>query len=138
MTAGKYCVRYSTQAKKDLKAIFSYIAYSLEARQTADRQAGRIRDAVRALDFLPERHPVVDWEPWHSRMIRRLSVNNYVVYYRVESEQSIVKIMRIVYGGRDIKNITVAEEAQFIASRASAPRSRALYSAAALLYNLTK
>ena len=29
MTAGKYCVRYSTQAKKDLKAIFSYIAYSI-------------------------------------------------------------------------------------------------------------
>ena len=80
MTADKYCVRYSTQAKKDLKAIFSYIAYSLEARQTADRQAGRIRGAVRALDFLPERHPVVDWEPWRSRMIRRLSVNNYVVY----------------------------------------------------------
>ena len=44
-------------------------------------------------------------------MIRRLTINNYVVYYRVESEQSIVKIMRIVYGGRDIKNITVAEEA---------------------------
>lgn len=110
MTADKYCVRYSTQAKKDLKAIFSYIAYSLEARQTADRQAGRIRDTVRALDFLPERHPVVDWEPWHSRMIRRLSVNNYVVYYRVDPEQSIVKIMRIVYGGRDVKNITVTEE----------------------------
>lgn len=39
-----------------------------------------------------------------------MSVNNYVVYYRVESEQSIVKIMRIVYGGRDVKNITGAEE----------------------------
>lgn len=97
-------------SEKRPQSNFSYIAYSLEARQTADRQAGRIRDAVRALDFLPERHPVVDWEPWHSRMIRRLSVNNYVVYYRVEPEQSIVKIMRIVYGGRDVKNITVAEE----------------------------
>lgn len=40
-----------------------------------------------------------------------MSVNNYVVYYRIESEQSIVKIMRIVYCGRDVKNITVAEEA---------------------------
>lgn len=39
-----------------------------------------------------------------------MSVNNYVVYYRVEPEQSIVKIMRITYGGRDVKNITGAEE----------------------------
>ena len=43
-------------------------------------------------------------------MIRRLAVNNYVIYYRVESEHNIVKIMRIVYGGRDVKNIANAEE----------------------------
>ena len=47
MTAGKYCVRYSTQAKKDLKAIFSYIAYSLEARQTANVRKMRKRTALR-------------------------------------------------------------------------------------------
>ena len=48
---------------------------------------------------------VVEFEPWHEFGIRRMPVGNYNVYYHVSTEQNIVTVVRIFYGGRDVENI---------------------------------
>ena len=54
---------------------------------------------------MPERYVAVDWEPWSSRGMRKLTVDNYVVYYLVEPTAQLVTVVRIFYGGRDVENI---------------------------------
>ena len=54
---------------------------------------------------MPLRHRIVDWEPWHSMEMRIFPINNYDIYYLVNSEQAIVQIVRIFYSGRDVQNI---------------------------------
>lgn len=98
-------VEYSPEALEDLRAIYSYIAFHLKERETANSQIGRIRREIRALSELPERYAAVDWEPWVSTGMRRLPVDNYVVYYLVEQDKYLVSVVRIFYGGRDIENI---------------------------------
>lgn len=41
-------------------------------------------------------------EPWHSRDLRIMPVDNYLVFYIPNREEQTVKIMRVIYGGRDI------------------------------------
>ena len=109
MTPGKYRVNYSASAKNDLRAIFTYIAHPLKARLTAARQINRLKAAALALDSFPERHEIVE-RGYGRTEIRKFSVDNYIVFYSVNSQTKIVTIVRIFYGGRDVKNITVTEE----------------------------
>ena len=92
-------------AQDDVRAIFTYIAYELKAEQAARGQVDRIRDLVRKLDTLPGRHSMVDWEPWASLGVRKVPVDNYVVFYLVDDEKRVVTVIRVFYGGRDIKGI---------------------------------
>ena len=100
-----YKVIYSPAATEDLISIYSYICFKLQAADTAREQINRIRDAVRKLDELPERFEAVDWEPWASINMRKVPVDNYVVFYSVDNKKRQVIIVRILYGGRDISSM---------------------------------
>ncbi len=107
--SGFYSVVYSEKAKEDLKEIYSYIAFTLMVPSTAEGQVNRIRKIIRSLDFMPLRNPAVDWEPWKSMKMHKAAVDNFMVFYTVDESLSIVSIIRIVYGGRDIVNLAVQE-----------------------------
>lgn len=97
-----YTIKYSTKAINDLRDIYSYIAFNLQAPETAAKMVRRIRNSIKELDFMPERNPILDWEPWNSLNTRKMRVGNYLVFYIVDPLQSSVSIVRIVYGKRDI------------------------------------
>ena len=97
-----YAIKYSTKAINDLRDIYSYIAFNLQAPETAAKMVRQIRNSIKELDFMPERNPILDWEPWNSLNTHKMHVGNYLVFYIVDPLQSSVSIVRIVYGKRDI------------------------------------
>ena len=99
----KYSVNYSDEALDDLRDIYSYISESLMEPTIAAGQVNRIRTEIKALDRLPFRHSVVDWEPWHTMEMRHFPVDNFVVFYLGEDKS--VNVVRIFYGRRDIESI---------------------------------
>lgn len=107
--SGTYFVIYSPEAKDDLREIYSYIAYDLQAPQTAKGQINRIRKEIRSLDFMLSRYAVVDWEPWESMGMHRIPVDNFVVYYTVNDGSPTVTVIRIFYGSREVEGIIQAE-----------------------------
>lgn len=54
---------------------------------------------------MPERYASVDWEPWASMGIRKVPVDNYLVFYLVDPTERLVSIVRIIYCGRDTEHI---------------------------------
>ena len=100
-----YKVIYAPAAQGDVRAIYSYIAYEPEAEQAARGQVDRIRETVRKLDTMPERYGAVDWKPWASIGMRKVPVDNYVVFYLVDNDEKMVTVVRVFYGGRDIEGI---------------------------------
>lgn len=106
----QYRIIYSPAARDDLFAIRRYIAEKLKVPATAKKIAKRIRDSIRSLNALPERHACVEWEPWHSMNMRHYPIGNYEVFYIVDNENMVVTIARIFYGGRNIENIIANEE----------------------------
>ena len=100
-----YKIIYSPLALDDLRNIYSYISFELKSPDTAAKQVKKIRERIKALNTLPERYSLVDWEPWKSIDMRKIPVSNYTVFYKVDSSELSVTIVRIIYSGRDIEYI---------------------------------
>ena len=60
-------------------------------------------DAVDSLGHMPLRHRLYDNEPWKTKGLRVLPVDNYLIFYLPDELQGVVAIIRIMYGGRDIE-----------------------------------
>lgn len=100
----RWNVVYSAQARSDLRKIYEYIAYDLLVSEIAVGQTRRIMKEIRLLDEMPMRHPVYKDEPWNSQGVRYFPVDNYLVFYLPDESQSIVNIVRIMYGGMNIRS----------------------------------
>lgn len=96
-------VVYTEQAELDLRSIFEYIAFSLLESEIAKNQSRRIMDAVTKLNKMPLRYPLYEKEPWHSKGLRVLPVDNYLVFYLPVETKTTVAVIRIMYGRRDIE-----------------------------------
>ena len=97
-------VDITTQGEYDIMEIYAYIAFTLEEPGTAWKQTMRIRKSIRKLSNMPERFPIVDEEPWKSRGVRRLNIDNYVAFYILDNESNTVQVFRVLYARRDFTN----------------------------------
>lgn len=101
----KYTIQYAPLAVEDLRNIYGYIAHTLLEPSTALKQTDRIREGIRSLSAIPSRHALADWEPWRSLQVRKMPIDNYVVFYSVDTEARSVTVYRIFYGGRNIQEV---------------------------------
>ena len=97
-----YKINLTPKAQSDLKEIYRYIAVDLQSIQNATGQLDRLEKAISSLEQMPERYRVYDKEPWRSRNLRIMTVDNYLVLYVPNKEERTVTVIRIMYGGRDI------------------------------------
>lgn len=98
-------VIYTEQAELDLRNIFEYIDYVLLAPDAARNQSKRVMDAISTLDEMPFRHQRYKKEPWHSKGMRFILVDNYIIFFFILESEKIVAVVRIMYSGRDIENL---------------------------------
>lgn len=98
----KYQIFYTDLARQDLKNIHRYISESLVEPEIAAKLTNKIMKEIRSLDEMPQRYKLYEEEPWHSRGLRTLPVNNYLIFYLANEEKAVVTVIRIIYGGRDI------------------------------------
>ena len=98
----KYEVFLTETARDDLISIFRYIALELQSVQSATGQLSRIERAVAFLAQMPERFRVYKKENrWN---VHVMPVNRYLVFYIFSNENRNVTVLRILYGGRNIRD----------------------------------
>ena len=98
-----YHVKIAEQARLDLKTIYDYIANILMVPIVAEKQYFRIEDAIFSLEKMPERFRQYEKEPWRSRNLRIMPVDNYIVFYIVNNENRTATVIRIMYNARNIE-----------------------------------
>ena len=102
MSDKEFTVLITETAVQDLRGIYEYIAYELLSPDPAEGQFARLENAVTSLKRFPERFARYGSEPWKTRGVRFMPVDNYVVFYLPETEKFTVAVLRVMYGGRDI------------------------------------
>lgn len=91
--------------KQEFRNIYAYIAEVLLVPETAKKQVVRILDEVERLNEMPQKFALVEKEPWHSRGLRKLVVDNYIVFYMPNEKTSEVIVLHVFYGGRNIDDL---------------------------------
>lgn len=97
-----FSVEISPQAEKDLREIYEYIFFKLSSPKNAENQLARLEKAIYSLNQMPERFHRYDKEPWLSRGLRFLTVDNYSIFYITDEIENTVSIVRVMYGKRNI------------------------------------
>lgn len=96
----RYRVQLSEGAEQDLLEISDHIAIKLQSPFNAKKQIQRLMVEILSLDTLPERYSVIDTEPWQTRGLRHMPVDNYTVFYIVRDKQVIVT--DVLYSASDL------------------------------------
>lgn len=98
-------VQITSHAERDLRQIFEYIYNELQSPINANNQLDRLEDRITRLDQMPFRYRLYEREPWKSRGLRVMPVDNYLVFYIPDEQTQIVNVVRVMYGGRNVTEI---------------------------------
>ncbi|MCX7843064.1 MAG: type II toxin-antitoxin system RelE/ParE family toxin [Clostridia bacterium] len=101
----KYNLVIAEAAEADLNEIADYISYELKEPTTALKQLARIQEAMATLEELPERHSLVQDKYLAAKGIRKLPIDNYLLFYTVNKSANTVNIVRVLHGRRDWESI---------------------------------
>ena len=97
----KYKIQFSNDARMDLIDTYSYIKYNLQEPAIAKKLIAKIREEINKLKDNPSIYAVIKDEIIKKKEIRKIIVNNYIVFYKVEENKKLVEIVRIMYGRRN-------------------------------------
>ena len=94
----KYKINLSIKAKDDLKSIVLYIKNNLNEPAIANKYAKIIREEIQTLGYSPQKFAVIDDNSVKDLNLRKLIIKNYIAFYRVNEENKVVNVERILYG----------------------------------------
>ena len=100
----EYNVELSIQAKEDYKGIIRYIKYKLLEPNIAERYAELIKNEINTLRYNPQKFAIIDYDMIKKYKFRKLIIKNYIAFYRINEDEKIVNVERILYGTTDWKN----------------------------------
>lgn len=99
----KYNVEYSKESKDDLIGIKQYIKYNLQEPEISRKLISKIIKEINELKNNPEKYTIIDDDIIKKLQIRKLIVDNYIVFYRIKNDN--IQIVRIMYGRRNWINL---------------------------------
>lgn len=101
----KYYIEITEPAENDLFEIKRYISEELLEPRVAERIIDKIAEGIFELEEMALRNALVLDERLALNGIRKLSIDNYIVFYIVDEGRRTVTIIRSLYCRRDWANL---------------------------------
>ena len=95
-------VKFSDQAFDDIDDIIDYIKNELCNPQAAARFFDKINQKTLLLGKNPYTYPLYHDEELSAKGLRFVVIGNYLMFYTIDEDSSVVNIARVVYGGRNL------------------------------------
>ena len=97
----KYRVEISETAINDLKNIISYIRDDLAEDIIADKYKILFKQKLNNLENIAGSMPVLDKALTGHENIRKVNVRNYIIFYRIDEDNSKASVLRIGHAFMD-------------------------------------
>src|SRR5665648_91019 len=101
----EYSVLMTHTATEDLKNIASYLANQRCEPSVAKKLVANIKEAVMSLQQMPTRHSLLSDANLATQGIRKILVDNYIVFYVVTEKDHVVTIVGILHSRREWVNL---------------------------------
>ena len=90
-------VKYSERAINDLDEIIGYISDKLFGPKSAEKFYEAVKEKLELLSEYPYMYPLYHDDKLRSEGYRFAVIGNYLMFYLVDDDSSIVNIARILY-----------------------------------------
>lgn len=97
----RYKVKLTAQAIGQIEETIQYISKILLVPETARKWADALQCEIGKLNSMPSRCPFIEEEPWRTKGIRKIPVENFLVYYLIDEEKQTVWVTAVIYGQRN-------------------------------------
>ncbi len=101
----EYDVVIGKLAERDIYEAVSYIKEILFQPESARRIYKAVKTQISLFAEMPQRFAVIDEEPYRSMGMRKVSAENYLIFYLVNEKEKTVSIVRVLYNRREWKNL---------------------------------
>lgn len=101
----EYSYRFTEKAVQDFDEILRYISVDLANPIAAQNLGKKIFEKIDGVRLFPDSGAPIDNEFLADKTIRKLLVDNYIIYYKAHYEEKIISVVRIVYGKRNLDEI---------------------------------
>ena len=99
--AADFEIKITPQALSNMREINDYIAHEIMNPDAARNLLDKMQQEINNLAAFPKKYRLVDEEPWRSEGVRKIVVDNYLVYYWIDEENSIIQIIAVMSERRD-------------------------------------
>jgi addiction module RelE/StbE family toxin len=96
-----YEVKIITQAQEQMAEIVDYISNELCVPDAANNFLKEMESSIMSLSEFPERYQLIDEEPWRTEGVRKLLVNNFLIYYWIDKDKKKVQVIAVIYEKRN-------------------------------------
>lgn len=96
-----YIIKITAQAEEQLREIIKYITSELKAPKAALYLLNEIEHSISSLSRFPQRITLTEEDPWRSKGIHKMPVKNFLIYFWIDEEKSMVQVTSVIYGKRD-------------------------------------
>ncbi|KHM53066.1 toxin RelE [Anaerovibrio lipolyticus] len=100
-----YRIIISQKAEKDIIEAADYIEFILHNPKAADDLLDKVTEEIENLSVMPAKFGIVDEPVLKAWGIRFFSINNSLVFCRIDEAANLVNIVRFLYGKRNWKSI---------------------------------
>ena len=101
----EYRVIITRKAINDIMGISSYISEELFDVVAAARLVEKLKIAIESLSYMPKRNALLKDEELAFNGMRRILVDNYIIFYICSDKELLVSIIRVLYHKRDWNNL---------------------------------
>ncbi len=105
-----YNIFLTQTAIQDMQDTLDYIEYSLNNPEAAEKMHNLIVAKLKTLQAFPKRNAPVPDEILASCGIRFTNVNNYIIFYVIDEDNTAVTVLRILYNRRNWQHILRLEQ----------------------------
>lgn len=95
-----YNYKFAAIAEKDLDGILEYVSAHLHNPTAAQKLACKVFEAIDNICHFPDAGVLLDNEYVSDNAVRRLVIDNYILYYKPVRAEKTIYIVRIVCGYR--------------------------------------
>lgn len=101
----EYHFALTQRAKQDVRQNVGYIRNELGNEKAAGMLMNELDQCIERLCIFPESGKLVFDEYLPGIHVRRKIVGKYILFYQVLKEEKVIRILRIVYGRRDMDEV---------------------------------
>jgi len=100
-----YKLNISKDVHNDIDSIVTYISHELKGLQAADSFLDDIEKSYRNIVDNPFMYALCNDELLHRKEYRKITIKNYLIFYRIDEPTKTVFVVRIIYSARDYANL---------------------------------